>query len=158
WFATLAMGRPARPLHRFLSRYVRYAFQVYAFGALAANPFPGFTGLPGVYPLDLVLPEPGRQSRWKTLIRIVLVIPAFLMGAALGSALVVGAVLTWFAALATGRAPEGIRNLEAWSLRYAGQTNAYLYLVTDRYPHASPLEGFEAEADEEPEPAEPPEL
>jgi hypothetical protein len=158
WFVTLAAGRPATSFHRFLSRYIRYAFHVYAFGAIAANPFPGFTGLPGIYPLDLVLPEPGRQSRWKTLFRIFLVIPAFLMGGALGSALIVGAILTWFAALATGRAPEGLRNLEAWALRYSGQTNAYLYLLTDRYPHASPLEGFEAEVDDEPEPAAPAEL
>ena len=158
WFATLALGWPAQSLHRFLSRYVRYAFHVYAFGALAANPFPGFTGRPGVYPLDLVLPDPGRQSRWKTLFRIFLVIPAFLMGGALGGALIVSAILTWFAALATGRAPEGLRNLEAWALRYAGQTNAYLYLLTDRYPHASPLEGFEAEVDGTLEPAAPPEL
>ena len=67
WFVTLFAGRPAAAFHRFLSAYVRYAFHVYAFGSLAANPFPGFTGRAGAYPLDLVLPEPGRQNRWKTL-------------------------------------------------------------------------------------------
>jgi hypothetical protein len=29
-------------------------------------------------------------------------------------------------------------------LRYQAQTNAYLALLTDAYPHASPLEGEDA--------------
>ncbi len=141
WFVTLFAGRPAAALHRFLSAYVRYAFHVYAFGSLAANPFPGFTGRAGGYPLDLVLPVPGRQNRWKTLFRGILVVPAFLITAGLWGVLIVAAFLTWFTALFTARAPEGLRNVSAWALRYSGQTNAYLYLLTDVYPHSSPLEG-----------------
>jgi Domain of unknown function (DUF4389) len=152
WFVTLFAGRPARVFHRFLSRFVRYYFHVYAFGSLAANPFPAFTGRPGIYPLDLVLPEPGRQNRWKTFFRLVLAIPAFVVDSALGVTLLVAAVLTWFVALATGRAPEGLRNLSAWSLRYGGQLYAYLFLLTDAYPHSSPLEGAEPEPGPEPEP------
>jgi hypothetical protein len=29
----------------------------------------------------------------------------------------------------------------AYALRYGAQLNAYAFLVTDAYPHASPLEG-----------------
>jgi Domain of unknown function (DUF4389) len=144
WFATLALGRSPRPFHRFLSRYVRYVLHVYAFGTLAANPFPGFTGAAGRYPLDLVLPEePQRQNRWKTLFRLFLAIPAWIVSVALGYALFVCAFFTWFVALVTGSAPWGLRNLSAYSLRYLAQINAYMYLLTDRYPHASPLEGEE---------------
>src|SRR5689334_2428152 len=68
WFATLIMGRPPRPFQRFLGAFVRYQFHIFAFLSLAANPFPGFTGTAGTYPLDLALPaEPQRQNRWKTL-------------------------------------------------------------------------------------------
>ncbi len=150
WLVTLIRGRPVAALHGFLSRWVRYGFHVYAFGALVANPFPAFGGRFGAYPLDLVLPEPGRQNRWKTLARGLLAIPALVVGGALGVALFVNAVLIWFAAMATGRAPEGLRNLSAYSLRYSGQTNAYLFFITDRYPHASPLEGAEEEPAEAP--------
>src|SRR5262249_53461702 len=143
WFVTLFAGRPARALHRFLSSYVRYAFHVYAFGSLAANPFPGFTGKPGVYPLDLVLPEPARQNLWKTFFRGVLVVPALILAVGFWGVLLVASVLTWFTALFTAKAPEGIRNVAAWSLRYVGQTNAYFNLLTDVYPHSSPLEGAE---------------
>jgi hypothetical protein len=141
WFVTLFRGTPASRLHSFVSRYVRYQLHVYAFLYLVANPFPGFDGAPGRYPVDLVVPEPARQNRWKTGFRIFLAIPAFAVGAALGYGLLVAAILTWFVALFRGAAPWGLRNYSAYSLRYQAQTNAYLALLTDAYPHASPLEG-----------------
>jgi hypothetical protein len=141
WFVTLFRGTPAGALHRFISAYIRYRLHVLAFLLLVANPFPGFTGTPGVYPLDLEVEGPQRQNRWKTGFRLLLAIPAFLVDTALNGALFTSAVLTWFYALVKGFAPWGLRNLSAYALRYDAQTSAYVYLVTDVYPHASPLEG-----------------
>jgi hypothetical protein len=143
WFITLFSGRPARALHRFIATYIRYRLHVFAYLLLVANPFPGFTGTPAVYPLDLEVDGPQRQNRWKTGFRLLLAIPAFLVDAALSGALFASAVLTWFYALVKGSAPWGLRNLSAYALRYDAQTNAYFYLLTDVYPHASPLEGEE---------------
>jgi hypothetical protein len=148
WFITLFGGTPAAGLHRFLSKFVRQALHVYAYITLTANPFPGFAGETGKYPIDVVLPEPGRQNRWKTGFRIVLVIPAAIVSSALSGALFAAAALTWFVALARGSAPSGLRNLSAYALRYGAQVNAYYLLITDAYPHASPLEGVA-----EPQPA-----
>jgi hypothetical protein len=134
-------GTPPASLHRFLSRFLRYSLHVSAYVYLAANPFPAFSGDPASYPLDLELPPPGPQNRWKTAFRIVLAVPAIAVNGALSSALVIASVLTWFAALATGSAPWGLRNLMAYSLRYGAQVDAYLLMLTDAYPHASPLEG-----------------
>ncbi|MHB8468171.1 MAG: DUF4389 domain-containing protein [Gaiellaceae bacterium] len=141
WFVTLFAGTPVGSLHRFTAAWVRYRLHVYAFLYLAANPFPGFAGEAGRYPLDLELPAPARQSRWKTGFRLVLGVPAFLVDTALSGALLAAAVLTWFVAIARGSAPWGLRNLSAYALRYDAQMNAYLLLLTDVYPHASPLEG-----------------
>jgi hypothetical protein len=44
------------------------------------------------------------------------------------------ALFAWFAALALGRIPEGMRNLQAFSIRYHAQTQGYQYLLTQRYP------------------------
>jgi hypothetical protein len=142
WFATLVMGRPPRPFHRFLSAFVRYQFHVFAFLTVAANPFPGFTGKAGSYPLDLALPaEPQRQNRWKTLFRIVLAIPVWIVSLGLTISLYIASICTWFASLVRGSAPWGLRNLMAYALRYLAQSNAYVSLLTDAYPHACPLEG-----------------
>ncbi len=146
WFATLFTGTPASGLHRFLAAYVRYRLHVYAYLMLVGNPFPAFDGS-SAYPLDLEVVGPRRQNRWKTGFRIVLALPAFLIAGALGSALFAAAVLTWFYALAKGAAPWGLRNLSAYALRYDAQTQAYALLLTDAYPHASPLEGEDSPAE-----------
>lgn len=137
WFATLVRGQPAAPLHRFLAAYVRYVTHVIAFLFLVANPFPGFTGAFG-YPVDVTLPGPVRQSRWRTLFRGILVLPAILVGTTLSYALYAVAFLGWFAALVTGWMPTGLRKLGAVAIRYLAQTYAYWFMLTDRYPHASP--------------------
>jgi Domain of unknown function (DUF4389) len=140
WFATLAMGRPSRSLHRFLTAFVRYQAHVAAYLFLIANPFPGFTGKRGSYPVDVDLPEPARQSRWITFFRIFLAIPAWLISGALSNLLFAAAFLGWFAALATARIPLGLRNAGAYALRYAAQLYAYgWFLLTDRYPYSGPL-------------------
>lgn len=146
WFATLFTGSPPRAFHRFNAAYLRYQQHVLAFVSLAANPFPGFTGAAGTYPLDLQLPAgPQRQNRWTTFFRLLLAVPAIVVALVLFYGLMVAGFFTWFAALFTGAAPWGLRNLMAYALRYLAQVNAYVLLLTDRYPHASPLEGMEEE-------------
>jgi hypothetical protein len=50
----------------------------------------------------------------------------------------VAALLTWFAILALGRAPRGLRDLVAYALGYGAQTGGYLLLLTGRYPSSDP--------------------
>ena len=148
WFVTLFAGRPATVFHRFLSRYVRYAFHVYAFGSLAANPFPGFTGKPGVYPLDLVLPEPDRQNRWKTLFRGILVVPALIVTVGLWGVVVLAAILTWFAALARRRP----RRASATSLRGRCATSARRTRTSTSSPTSTRTRARSKGAESEPAP------
>ena len=138
WICALVTGQPPRPFHRFLSRFVRYANHVYAFLLLIGNPFPGFLGKPGSYPVDLELPARERQNRWVTGFRLVLALPAFLIAGGLAGAMLVAAFLGWFVGLFLGRMPQGLRDLGAYALRYQGQANAYLYFVTERYPDSGP--------------------
>ena len=152
WFAALATGGMPGALHRFIAAYLRYSTHVFAYLALTANPFPGFTGEAGSYPIDLEIDPPEPQRRWKTLFRLFLAIPAFMVSGALNGALVLVGLFGWFVSLATGRMPEGLRNLGAYAQRYSGQTNAYFLLLTDRYPYSGPWEWAPApEAEPEPE-------
>jgi uncharacterized membrane protein YfbV (UPF0208 family) len=138
WFATLVQGRSPDALHRFLSAYLRYEIHVFAYLLLVADPFPGFVGRAGSYPVDLEIDPPAPQNRWVTGFRAILAVPALLVEAGLSALLLVAAFLGWFAALATGRMPRGLRSLGAYSLRYTGESYGYVYLLTDRYAHSSP--------------------
>jgi hypothetical protein len=58
WVATLAAGRPPEALHRFMCAYIRYVTHLNAYFWLVANPYPGFVGEEGEYPVDVMLPPP----------------------------------------------------------------------------------------------------
>src|SRR5213080_653426 len=137
WFAALITGRPPAALHAFLARFVRYSVHLGAFIYVAGGPFPGFLGEPG-YPVDVEIGPPAEQSRWVTGFRLILAIPALVVGSAIGGAALLAAVGAWFAALFTGRVPLGVRALIAYSLRYSAQTSGYLLLLTERYPYSAP--------------------
>jgi hypothetical protein len=139
WVATLFAGQSPAALHRFLAAYLRYQTHVYAFVYLTANPFPGFTGAPGSYPVELVVAERERQNRWTVAFRIVLAFPALLISSAYSGVLAAAAILGWFVALARGEMPPGLRNASALGLRYTQQVNAYLYLLTPSYPYSGPI-------------------
>jgi hypothetical protein len=134
----LAAGRVPAPLHRFLASFVRTTAHVSAFLHLVGRPYPGFLGREGSYPIDLTIAPPARQHRLGVLGRLVLVVPALLLAFTYAILAAVAAVLAWFAALATGRMPAGLRDLGAAALRYEAQTVAYVLLLTARYPDASP--------------------
>jgi hypothetical protein len=149
----LFSGRPNDPLHRFLAAYVRYVTHVGAFVQLVANPFPGFTGKPGSYPVELEIDPPERQNRWVTGFRLILAIPAFMIASALATAAYLAAIFSWFYALVCGRVPRGLRNLGAFELRYYAQTLGYTLLLTDRYPYSGPAAGWQLSLAPAPAPA-----
>jgi hypothetical protein len=151
WVAALILGRLPRALHRFLAAYLRYSTHVFAFLFLTANPFPGFTGTAGSYPVDPELPEPERQKRLVTLFRLFLAIPALAVSSSLYTLAFVAAFFGWFVSLALGRMPRSFREAQAYALRYGVQSNAFLWLLTGRYPYSGPSLG-QPEPEPEPEP------
>jgi hypothetical protein len=158
WLVTLIRGSSPGGLHNFLAAYVKYVTQFYAYLHLAADPYPPFDGRAG-YPVDIVIEPPTRQNRWAVAFRGVLFIPAALLATALvgspsgtssigrrgassssnGGLLRVAAVLGWFAIMARGRMPRGLRDAAAYSISYGAQFWAYALLLTDRYPNSDPM-------------------
>jgi hypothetical protein len=166
WLAVLINGQAPTSLHDFVAGYLRYATQVGGYLFLAASPYPGFRGRPG-YPIDLEIDPPERQSRWTGFFRLLLALPALILAAALGGGMFFGssgsswstaggeeptgaaisftgtaaaaAFLAWFAILAKGRSPRGLRDLVAYALSYSAQAGGYLFLLTGRYPSSDPV-------------------
>jgi hypothetical protein len=159
WLAILINGKAPGSLHDFVAGYLRYATQVSGYLFLAADPYPGFRGRPG-YPVDVEIDPPERQSRWSGLVRLLLALPAIMLSASLGAGFTwsasggfylvfvalatssgvagVAAFLAWFAILARGREPRGLRDVTAYALGYGAQTGGYAFLLTGRYPSSDP--------------------
>lgn len=158
WIATLFGGTPPAALADYFRMLVRYTLHVYAYVHLTAAPYPPWPGVDTPYVVDVEFPRYERQSRWRVGFRLVLALPALLLAAAFtggggfggwsssSSSLAVqsigvastAAFLAWFACLVTGRMPQGLRDLQIYTLGYAAQTYAYLFLLTDRYPELAP--------------------
>ena len=138
WFAALFTGRLPQGWHGFLAAYVRYGTHVTSFLYVLGGPFPGFLGRAGAYPVDAAIDPPQRQSRWKTGFRLFLAFPALLLSSSFSTVMLVAGVGAWWAALITGRVPEGLHRLLGWAVRYQAQFYSYLALLTDRYPYAGP--------------------
>lgn len=136
WFATLFAGTTPLGLHNFIALYTRYFTHVSAYLLLIADPYPGFVADKPIG-VDLVIAPPARQNRWITGFRLILVIPAAIVSRVLIWLAFVVAFIAWFVILFTGAIPAGMRDLNAWILRFTAQTDSYMSLLTDRYPSFS---------------------
>ena len=136
WVIGLVTGRVPDGLHSFIAAYTRYYAHLDAYLWIAADPYPGFTGVPG-YPVDVEITPATPQSRLTIFFRLLLAIPAAIVMSVLQNVAWIVAILAWFYALVTGRMSKGMRDLQVYCLRYQAQTLGYLMLLTQRYPSFS---------------------
>jgi Domain of unknown function (DUF4389) len=136
WVVALVAGRVPDGLHNFIAAFDRYVTHVNAYFAIAANPFPSFTGARG-YPIDVEIAPASRQNRLTVLFRLLLAIPAYIVLYLLGIVAQIVMILAWFYALFTGKLAKGLRDVLAYWLRYQAQTFGYIGLLTSRYPSFS---------------------
>jgi hypothetical protein len=136
WLVGLVLGRVPDGLHGFIAAFVRYQTHVNAYFAIAADPFPGFSGASG-YPIDVDIAPATPQNRLTILFRLLLGIPAFIVLYVLQLVAQLVMILAWFYALFAGNLAKGLRDVLAYWLRYQAQTAGYIALLTGRYPSFS---------------------
>jgi hypothetical protein len=124
WFALLATGRYPTVLYQFVASFARFHTRTAAFTFLLADPFPPFDGVEHPeYPAGLQLgPPPTSYSRLKVLLRIVYIIPAYLVAYGAGIVLYVVAIISWLVIIITGRQPDTLEKILqsalGWNIRY----------------------------------------
>jgi hypothetical protein len=83
---------------------------------------------------ELDVTPPARQRRLTVLLRLLLLIPQFIVLAVLGFVTFFAAIAAWFAALALGRLPRWAESYLSGYVVYATRVYASLYLLVDSYP------------------------
>ena len=86
------------------------------------------------YPIQFDVEYPERQSRWKALFRILLVLPAFLFIAFASYAWLFSLPVMWLAILIRGRIPRWLFDFQVGYVRFLARTRSYFLLLTDVYP------------------------
>jgi hypothetical protein len=139
WIVALIRGQLPQRVHRFLAAYLRYSGQVTAWVDLLSGTYPK-PHRTGEHPFAIDVPEPQRQRRLVTLLRIPLAVPGVVLASVFGVILATITIGAWFVALLLGRTTAGLQELGTYCLRYHLETSAYLLLLTARYPKLEPAE------------------
>lgn len=140
WFALLILARYPQGMYDFVVQFMRLSARVNGFAYLLTDRFPPFHGdADASYPVRLeVDPPQERYSRAKVFFRIILLIPViYVVSPLMSYVLSLAGAISWLAILFTGRQPAGIHNAIALGIAYQMRLNAYMLLLTDRYPAIS---------------------
>ncbi len=89
---------------------------------------------PTPLPLYLRAEGPAERNRGTALIRILMVIPQYIVLFFVGIAAFVVVVIGWFAALITGELPAFAHDFLSGVLRWEARVHSYLLFLTDEYP------------------------
>jgi ABC-type multidrug transport system fused ATPase/permease subunit len=84
--------------------------------------------------IGLVVTDDLRRTRLTVFFRLLLAIPSFIWLALWGIAAEIVLLIAWFAALFTGRVPDGLHGFLASYIRFATRLNAYILLLANPFP------------------------
>ncbi len=141
WFIIVFTGRFPDGIAKVQAMFLRYQARVTIYGGFLQEEYPPFN-------FDTTSPDPGDVSRLRVDVRpelenrnrvtvgfrLILAIPQAIVLVALWIAAVIVFVIGFFAVLFTGRWPKGLRDFVVNVVRYQLRFEAYLLLLTDRYP------------------------
>jgi uncharacterized protein DUF4389 len=86
------------------------------------------------HPIDMTVGGDLQRSRLTVFFRLLIAIPHLIWMMLWGIVAELVVIVAWFAALITGRVPEGLHNFLATFLRFYTRLSAYLFLLSDPYP------------------------
>jgi hypothetical protein len=139
-FTVLFTEQIPRPIFDAIAMTYRYEWRAVSYALFLHDDYPPFSFNPdagddGAEPhTSLSLTYPGELNRWKPLYKWFLAIPHYFVALALAVAGVGAVIVGFFAVLFTGRFPLGPRDFIVKAWRYGLRVQAYVGLLTDRYP------------------------
>jgi hypothetical protein len=148
WFAIAFTGRYPEGLYNFNAGFLRMSTRVNGFYYLLNDDYPPFGGEEAPdYSIRVGVPPPlDKYSRMKTIFRIIVGIPVYLLAIVQSLILLVCVIVAWFAILFTGKLSEGLFNPMKSANAYLARAGAYFMLMTEDWPPFSLEEGGAAPA------------
>lgn len=102
------------------------------------------------YPVRLTGGEDLGRSRLTVLLRIFLLIPHAIVLFLYAIAATIVVIIAWFAALFTGRVPDGMHGFIAGYLRYYTRVTAYAAIIADPFPPFGPGDTYPVDLEIDP--------
>ncbi len=140
WFVILFTGRLPESLANFQIMILRYTTRANFYSGFLYDRYPPFDFTlsardPGGSPVELnVVPELENRNRLTVGLRIFWIIPAMLYALLIWIVAAFCWLFAFFAILFTGRWPEGLRSWVMKFNRVSVRLEAYILLLSDRYP------------------------
>lgn len=136
WFAIVFTGNYPQGLYDFNVGFIRFAARVNAFYYLLTDEFPPFDGDEHrEYPIrTLIEPPKAEYSRMKTLFRIILLIPVYILTYVMSLIVGVVGLIAWLVIVFTGKLPEGLYKPMRIASAYMTKALAYYMLLTEDFP------------------------
>lgn len=136
WFAILITGRYPNGMYDFVGGVLRYSMRVTAFTSLQTDEWPPFgISEDQAYPVRVhYAPRAAKQSRVKTLFRIILLIPLIILSYAVSLVSSGVTLVSWLTIVFRGYQPAAIHNALAWLNGWDTRYTAYSMLMRDEYP------------------------
>ena len=141
WFAGVITGKIPEGLQGVQAMTLRYNTRVTTYMLFLREEYPPFD-------FDASLVDDGKDPRVKVdfapefegrnrltiFFRLLLAIPQFFALAIVGIAIYFVVIIGWFAVIILGHWPVGLRDFLIGYFRWSNRVNAYVYLLTDKYP------------------------
>jgi hypothetical protein len=133
WF-TIVIGRVhIAALRRYTRFYLRWRVRALAYVMLLEDQYPPFGD--GPYPASVTVVDPVvPRDRLSVGLRVILVIPHFIVLAFLLPAWWLVTVLAWCLILVSGRYPQGLYHFAVACFQWYIRVEAYMLLLVDEYP------------------------
>lgn len=145
WVCLVVVARYPKPLRDYNTGFLRYHVRLFSWIGLQTDEWPPFgLGEDASYPVRIAIAAPERQSRASVFFRLILAIPAALMGGLMSFIQSGAAIVSWFAIVFRGYQPRAAHDAFTYAFTFATRLYAYygytVYymplggLLVDEYP------------------------
>ena len=136
WVMVSITGKYPPGLYDFNGKALRFLTRLNSYFYLTTDTYPPFGGDDDpAYPVRIGYAPPAAEySRLKAFFRLIVGIPVLIMLYLYAILLGLVGLVSWVVIVVTGKQPKGLQDLLVMALSYSTKGNAYMLLMTERYP------------------------